>query len=136
MSARDDGGPPRPRRLLALLISDELIARAITPGSKVPSFEVTEGFPADARLVEARFDFDGRHVRFVFEHESFPEVPWGHLIPARAVSARSLNTDLYGEVRALLAADLEPIAYERAKGDPESDALYQQVLRVKALVQP
>jgi hypothetical protein len=68
-------------RLARVAISTDLLTKMLTRGGVFTS-TTARGLPAGARYVRC---YDPPHVDgliwFVFEHESFGEVPEGHVIP-------------------------------------------------------
>ena len=68
------------RRVL-VEVSGEYLLSWLTLGNIVCPGEaqIVEGLPGDARLVGAHYDPRGT-VILAFEHESFPDIPEGHVL--------------------------------------------------------
>ncbi len=79
--------PKTHRRLVAVSVSFVLLRILLSPG-RWPAHEVLEGVPADARLVDARFDRLRESMVLYFEHDDFAEVEPGALTPYRDVIIR------------------------------------------------
>lgn len=82
MARPDDvlrGMDRRSRRFAAIYVDPDDIARWFrAKGAFHPEFP---GLPDDAVLVSCGYDFFTHAIGFTFEHESFPEVPPGEMVP-------------------------------------------------------
>lgn len=69
------------RRLKAVEYTVPLLARAVSGTHEEDWWRVQNPLPVDAAFLWCWQPPDGRSVVFVFEHESFAEVPEGSEIP-------------------------------------------------------
>jgi len=75
------------RRLKRVEVAVPLMVRALTsePVERISWYRPQNPLPADAVFLWCYVEPDGRSVSFVFEHESFMEVPEGYPIPAETI---------------------------------------------------
>ena len=71
---------PRSRRVVGVRVSPELLALWITQGQET-HVRCVVGLPPDARGLYAFNNPEWGCVMLVFEHESFPEVEEGAMLP-------------------------------------------------------
>lgn len=77
---------PNERGQVRVKIGGYFIARLLEEGYLAPSWQIVAGLPPNARYVRCYDDPQvvGTMV-LVFEHESFPQVPHGNVIPIKDV---------------------------------------------------
>ena len=69
------------RRMLKVPISFEFLSQFMVQGNEFSNIKCVKGLPEDAILIGSSFDADAQIVYLIFMHESFEEVPWGHVMP-------------------------------------------------------
>ena len=76
------------RRRRAVVVSDDFFAAWWTTSEpdEWQTFRCKEGLPEGARLVAVGYEEERNEFRFIFEHESFPEVPTGSRLQDVAVT--------------------------------------------------
>ena len=81
-----------PSNVKRVEISVALLAEMLTEGWTVGIERIVRcigGLPAGAQYVRGWVDESNCTINLVFQHPSFPEIPWGETIPALDVTLRA-----------------------------------------------